>query len=435
MRTTAKILAITLTAFSAVSLWPQRVAAVTDEEFQKLQQQFQELQKQRQEDRKEIDQLKEKLGETQKTATESQKKAEEAQKTASEAATKVQPVTPVPGEEAQAKSNFLLTGYAHALYGKTEGEHGSFELGSFNPIFLYRAGDKVLFEGELELEVMNAEGGGADTELMLEYAQMDYLFNDYVTVVAGKMLLPLGTFIEKIHPAWINKLPTFPLPRADETAILPESGVGLQLRGAFSIGGDHRLTYAVYGVNGPGSKNGTGNADDLDLEGNVVDQNDAPSAGGRISWFYPWKPYNDVEIGVAGQSGVWNNNSDLLWSAFVVDAALHLGPDFEARGEYINTWQETNDAGTIQPHGWWAQAAYKLAGLNLDLPMINNTEVVFRYSMVDDDQPGTRTHAYALGFVYYITSQFQFKGAYEFITSTEASEANNRLLLQMAYGF
>ena len=107
--------------------------------------------------------------------------------------------------------------------------------------------------------------------------------------------------------------------------------------------------------------------------------------------------------------------------------------EFNSHHQTLNVKQ--NQPFTTHRRGWWAQAAYKLAGLDLDWPMINSTELVFRYSTVDSDLPGTRSHAYALGFVYYITNQLQFKGAYEFITSTEASEANNRLLFQVAYGF
>lgn len=412
---------------------PRAVEAVTDEEFKTLQQQLQQLQKQREEDRKEMQQLKERLGEA-------EKKAGEAQKVASEAAAKVPPTYPLPSEEASAKQNFLLTGYAHALYEKTEGENGSFLLGSFNPIFLYRFGDKILFEGELEIEVETEEEGESETEVSLEYAQIDYAFNDYVTLIAGRFILPLGTFNEKIHPAWINKLPTRPLPYAGHDAgLLPFNDIGVQARGAWRPEScDAVLSYALYGVNGPGSELEEVSPgmveEELHFSGGA-DLNDAPSAGGRIAVFYPWASYNDIEVGVSGQSGTWNRDADLLWSAFVVDAALHLGPYTELRGEYIHTWQETDEEGTLQPRGAWAQAAYKLAGLGLELPMINNAEGVFRWSYVDTDMEMTKTHAFALGLNYYIVNTLQFKAAYEFITSDENHDENNRLSFQIAYGF
>jgi hypothetical protein len=433
MKTTILMAAVMLAGLLAAG--PAQ-AQVSEDEFRKMQQQMKELQKQREQDRQEIQRLNDKIGATEKKATETEKKVEETSKTAAEAQATAQSAYTRPSEEASARSHFQMTGYAHAGYQMTEGENGSFVLGSFNPIFLYRAGDNLLFEGELEVEVENGrKGGGTETDIGLEYAQMDYAFNDYVTGIAGKMLLPLGSFIEKSHPAWINKLPNFPLPRQDETAILPESGVGVQMRGAFHPCADHILNYSLYGVNGPSSMDGSGMADQLDLGAGVEDMNNAPSAGGRVGWLYPWKPYQDIELGVSGQSGYWDEASDLLWSACVVDAALHLGPNFEARGEYINTWQETTDRGTVNPRGWWAQAAYKLAGLNLDWPVVNNLESVFRYSTIESDLADSRTQGYALGLIYYLSNQFQLKGAYEFITSTDEQEANNRLLLQVAYGF
>ena len=35
--------------------------------------------------------------------------------------------------------------------------------------------------------------------------------------------------------------------------------------------------------------------------------------------------------------------------------------------------------GSIRQQGWFAQAGYKLAGLNLEIPAINNVELVGRF--------------------------------------------------------
>ena len=45
----------------------------------------------------------------------------------------------------------------------------------------------------------------------------------------------------------------------------------------------------------------------------------------------------------------------------VGDAALNISPYFELKGEYINTWWQTTDMGTLAPRGWWIQPAFKLA--------------------------------------------------------------------------
>jgi hypothetical protein len=267
----------------------------------------------------------------------------------------------------------------------------------------------------------------------MSFATLDYLFNDYITLVAGDMLLPLGTYTER-GAGWLNKIPDDPLPRS----VLPGSGIGVQLRGAKAIGDSGQMvTYAIYGVNGPSSADGTGDAAALDLDGNVGDTpnwHSDPSAGGRIGWFYPWKAHYDLELGVSGQSGTWDDAGKQLWSANVVDAALHLSPYFEAKGEWIYTWEETDNQGTIVPRGWWIQAGYKLAGLSLDFPMINNVELLYRYDRVNDGL-GTEEDRNTLGCVYYITNTFQFEGDYEFVHDTDHTQANNQLILQLSYGF
>ncbi len=91
-----------------------------------------------------------------------------------------------------------------------------------------------------------------------------------------------------------------------------------------------------------------------------------------------------------GQTGEWSDSGNHAWSAGVVDAALHLGANFELKGEYVHTRYGSDNLGQIDPHGWWAQAGYKLAGLNLELPYINNIELVSRFDCENDGQ-GTKT--------------------------------------------
>jgi phosphate-selective porin len=187
---------------------------------------------------------------------------------------------------------------------------------------------------------------------------------------------------------------------------------------------------------------GSAKSDQLDLGGNVGFKSDgttgnlhsSPSAGGRIGWFYPLKAHYDLELGISGQSGTWDNQNQYLWSAAVFDAALHVSPYFELKGEYINSWVESNDAGTFKPNGWWIQAAYKLAGLNLELPLINNLELVSRYDRVNDGL-GTKTERATIGYVYYFSNTLQFMGDYEFLHSNDAAQEHNMFMFQLAYGF
>jgi hypothetical protein len=79
------------------------------------------------------------------------------------------------------------------------------------------------------------------------------------------------------------------------------------------------------------------------------------------------------------------------------------------------------------------QAGYKLAGLNLELPLINNVELVGRYDSLNDGL-GTTTERYTAGYVYYFTSTLLFEGDYEFLDSTDPTQVN-QLILQLSIGF
>lgn len=388
-------------------------------------------QKTHQQDQQKIQELEQKLGETQKTIADVQ------QKTA--VAVPAEPLPRVPLDEATVNHNFSILGDAEFQYAKTSGQHGTFLMADFAPIFLYRGGDKVLFEAGFDFILQNnaPASAGRTTTVNLSFAQLDYLMNDYVTLAAGNLLLPLGTYSERTA-GWLNKIPDDPLPRG----LLPGSGVGAELRGAVPLGSQGKLiNYSVYGVNGPSSADSTGNASALDLGGNVGLRSDNavanlhgnPSGGARVGLFMPFKPHYDVELGLSGQSGEWDDGGRHLWSSAVADASVHLGANFEVKGEYIHSWYGSDDLGEIRPDGWWIQAGYKVAGLNLDLPLINNLELINRFDTMHDGL-GTRTRRYTVGYIYYLSNTLLFEGDYEFFRSTDPTQ-RNRFVFQLSYGF
>ncbi len=433
-----------------LTLAPSTHAAVSDDDFNALKdlvskqgQKLDQLEKvhtqdqqAHEQDQQKISHLQQQLSQTRTLATNAVAKAE--------AASQIQPIYPAPNPAPRATHDFLVTGDAEVQFGKAAGGNGTFGLADFAPIFLFRANDNVLFEAGFDVTLANnVDGngnptGGSSTAVDLSFAQLDYMLNDYVTVVAGDMLLPLGTYSERAA-GWLNKIPDDPLVRD----YLPGSGIGAQLRGAIPIGsGAQLMTYSVYGVNGPSSTSLTNaNAGNLDLGGNVGDTQNwhsNPSGGGRIGWFYPWGLHYDVELGVSGQTGQWSDYSgSYLWSAAVLDAAIHLSPYFEVKGEYVNTWQQTDNAGTLNPNGVWVQAGYKLAGLKKDFPVINNLELVGRYDYQNDNQ-GSIADRYTSGFVYYFSNTLLFEGDYEWYL-VHGQNPNgyppSLFVLQLSFGF
>jgi hypothetical protein len=373
------------------------------------------------------------------------------EKAVSEEKQVVAPAPPVASTEAEtvpteslgplATHSFSIVGDAEVQFGKISGQHGAFMLADFAPIFLFRGGDKILFEAGFDFILQNNAPGGSGytTTVNLSFATLDYLFNDYVTFVGGDMLLPLGTYSER-SAGWLNKFPDAPLPRA----VLPGNGVGVQLRGAIPIGDrGASVTYSTFVDNGVSSVNGTGNADQLDLGGNVGLTSDGRFAnlhggageGGRIAVFWPWKPTYDLEVGVSGMSSPWDNAGRRQYSALVADWALHLSPYVEVKGEYMNTWVGTDNAGTITPRGWWIQAGYKFAGLKLNVPYLDKFELVGRYDTVNDAL-GSRTNRGTVGGVYYVTNTLWLEADYEFTKNHGPNPLpDDSLLFQISYGF
>lgn len=451
-RTFLKAFGVATTAcVLAQGAFPAR-AEVTDEQFNELKNLVIKQGQKLQEQDKRIDDLEKTHAQDQKTHEEDQQKIQQLQQqintNANTAATTEQktaviaesaPIPRVPIDEATVNHNFSILGDAEIQFAKTDGQPGAFVLADFAPIFLYRGGDNILFEAGFDFILQNnaPASSGSTTTVNLSFATLDYLFNDYATLVAGNMLLPLGTYSER-SAGWLNKFPDDPLARD----LLPGNGVGAQLRGAVPIGQEGKLiSYSIYGVNGPSSADGTANASALDLGGNVglrsdntvANLNGHPSGGGRIGYFYPYMPHYDFEIGLSGQYGEWNTMNQHSWTAGVIDAALHLGPWFEAKGEFIKTAYGSADLGYVRPEGWWGQVSYKLAGLDLEFPGINNSELALRYDRFEDGL-GTKTRRYSVGYIYYLTNTLLFEGDYEFFNSTDPTQ-RDRFILQLSYGF
>src|ERR1700722_9881590 len=197
-----------------MALPPLATAQVSEADFKALQETVQKLsdkvqtleqtniikEQTHEKDVQQLQQLQEKLAETQRTAADAEQK--------SVAVAQTQPLPRVPIDEATVNHNFQILGDAEFQYDKTAGQHGAFLLADFAPIFLYRAGDNILFEAGFDTTIQNnpPNSSGHPTSFDLSFAQLDYVVNDYVTVAAGDLLLPLGTYSQR-GAGWLNKIP------------------------------------------------------------------------------------------------------------------------------------------------------------------------------------------------------------------------------------
>lgn len=339
-------------------------------------------------------------------------------------------------------TGFLLSGYAFAGFNNLEGENSSFNAG-FNPIFLWKLNDNLLFEGELEIAVEDDE-----TEVALEYAQISYIVNDHLTLGAGKFLNPSNYFSERLHPAWINKFASAPLPFGHD-GLMAGTQLGIQARGGIPIGST-RATYAVYLSNGPslnveeeeeggehGPEPGT-----LDYD-NFSDLNNNKAVGGRIGF----KPIPTFDIGYGFEfasvapSGTEFRNVDAVTHSvdanYVRNSSLLLGV-IDARAQLV--WLNIDNPGIMpldygnDSRGGYGQLAYR--PLEIDNDFIKNLEPVARYDWVD--RPGdTSIDRMSFGLNYWINSSTVLKASYEFGTEREEGESNDftGIRVQATIGF
>jgi len=345
-----------------------------------------------------------------------------------------------------------MAGYADVGYSKSDavGDNGSFNVGTFSPIFHFQYRDLVMLESELELEV----GDDGETEVTLEYLTIDWFINDNMALVAGQFLSPIGQFRQNLHPSWINKLPSA-APGFGHDGAAPVSDLGVQLRGGLHLGGI-KANYAVYMGNGPELKAeiepdvaDSTVIDEIELDGVEAeafgaDRDGEKVFGGRLGIL----PMPGLEIGVSmltGQATMTSFEAGLFTGVEpALDAELARDYDvtgfdvaFQAKGldaryEYVKS-EVAESASSLaaeaaQWETWYAQFAYKL------LP--GKYEVVARYTDFDSPHASADLQQTALGLNYLFTSNFIGKIALESNNNPNTGRtADDRWLLQLAYGF
>lgn len=327
-----------------------------------------------------------------------------------------------------------MAGYADVGYtdSDADGEAGTFNVGTFSPIFHYQFSDIVMLESELELEI---EENGS-TEIAVEYLTVDLFLNDYTTLVVGKFLSPLGQFRQNLHPSWINKAASAPTGFGHDQAA-PNAEVGAQLRGGFPLGGVD-ANYAVYIGNGPALEEDAGEVEMIETPGLNKDGDGKKVIGGRFGMLFPDAKL-DVGLSYAtGEASVWAPSATPItyepsrgYQATGFDFNYRPG-QFDFRGEYIKQEIDALAVSAAPEEGAWeafyVQGAYKF------LP--SKWEAVVRYGEYDTPHASQDRDQWLIGVNYLFASNVVAKLDYEFNDNPNAGQtADDRLLLQLAYGF
>ena len=257
-----------------------------------------------------------------------------------------------------------------------------------SPVLLVPIGDKWLIEsrGEFEGDFTRPDGGGdfgGKINKELQYLQLDYIANPYVTVTAGRFLNPFGIYNERLYPVWIRNLQTDPL-------ILPlegESRDGIMLRGGVPLNSDVALNYTTFFST-------QSETEWLDSDRGV---------GGRFGFFFPRQR---LEVGATVQHSLVDDHSNKFGFHFE-DQPITLPLDL--RAEYAHG---------VEGSGYWIEPAYKLSQLPFLNSVMRKTQVVARYQQFyvgngeSDELPTADTRMFESGLNYYIRDGVKATASY-----------------------
>jgi hypothetical protein len=252
------------------------------------------------------------------------------------------------------------------------GKPGIFATPDFAPYFLIQLNNEFLLTANIDI---------TNAGVSVSEAQIDWLATDWLTVVLGRYLTPIGFFNERLNHEWINRLPDVPLMFRQVSPLI--STDGLMFRGAAYLGCTPvKLEYAVYGGNGlqaaavPTTLTAVANL------GNITggpDEQAIKSIGGRLGFWVPeWGLTGGVSAYFNGRYSSAQPDQFNLWQ---LDLSYRQG-DWDARFEYADTYQQAGSyIGTnIRRRGLYAQIAYR--PYSADNYLLSRMEVAFRYSKV-----------------------------------------------------
>lgn len=285
----------------------------------------------------------------------------------------------------------ILTGNA-GFFTKVEGGETGL-VPSVTPVLLLPLGDRWLIESRAEFEggFERRDGGGpygGKVEQEIDYLQVDYIANKYLTVTAGRFLTPFGIYNERLYPIWIRSLQPTPL-------IFPlgtGSSDGAMLRGGFSLSPKVNLNYATYFS--------TLNTMNKFESGRL--------AGGRVGFFLPGPR---IEAGFSFQKELQEERSN----GFGFHFAWQPTPlPLNLRSEYARSHDGS---------GYWIEAAYRLSQVPFWQKTLRRTEIVGRAQQlfageIDEDEaeeyglPDVNTRQGDFGLNYYIRDGLKASASY-----------------------
>jgi len=272
----------------------------------------------------------------------------------------------------------------------------------FTGVILIPLGDRWLIEsrGTFESDMVQLPGRSGfhgEVEKELEYAQVDFIANPYLTITAGRFLTPIGIYNERLYPVWIRDLPSDPL-------ILPigvgpsNASTGAMLRGGFNVTPDVSINYTAY----------------FSEFSNFEPLTSERTAGVRAGLFFPKAR---LEIGGSFQHLLQDERSNLFGThAIWQPPSLPL----DIRAEVVHSRRGS---------GYWIEPAYRLSQLPFLRDEMRRTQLVARLQQFftgdlpgSDDLPPVNTQQFEFGVNYYFTDGLRATSSYGRQFSSEGNK-------------
>ncbi len=337
-------------------------------------------------------------------------------------------------------NKMLIMGNAEGIF-VLDSSSANFTDVNFKPIFLWMLSDKLFIEAEAEIET-----GDGEAHLGLEYANMCYKLNDYMTIHAGRFLQKFGAYRGRNGEAFLNRQPTKPVGFGDG-GIGPMNEVGVGLQGGLPFGA-MKLNYDFYVSNGVELLTDSANVGQFEYEA-YLDNNKNKAYGGRIGIL----PFSNscVELGVSlerndktGEVGSEFANIGSTMMAFDGSFFHKISPlkgTFRLLGEFKNqNTDEINlasDSGGFYAFKNYSSCFYVGASFRPDLlknKCLRNFEIAGRYSQfnppVDAPWGGPQRTQTSISIDYWLHWNTLVKFCYQMQTDTP-----NQFIAQAVFGF
>jgi hypothetical protein len=165
----------------------------------------------------------------------------------------------------------------------------------FSPMFLWRHGDNLLLEFEPSFDGSN---------LGVNWADVSYFAAPGLTIRAGYLVLPFGTYNKRLAAGWINKLTSDPI-----GTDVAGSDFGVEVEGGLPLG-NMKWSYDVSLTNGF-MLNNDGTMSGVGIDG-ISAGNNGKTVCGRLSLL----PFSNssFEVGVSGLYGSMATDPNATYS-------------------------------------------------------------------------------------------------------------------------